>query len=553
MRNNPPRQKAKYNRGRVLSCLLCAVLLMGLFSLPAQGAQPQEEAQIHTEDAFEMPVTEVGELPVGAEDALESPVQEDAPADELPSQETTLNDEPDRWWTSVSDVLNTTEHSAYISGYSSGVFQPNAHVTRAEAVQMFYSLLLQKNVSRRRFFDTDSAWYTDAVETIAGMGIINGYSDGGFHPNDDITRAEFTTIAVGFDTLSPGEMTFSDVPATSWAAPYISSAAGKGWVSGMKDGTFHPNDKITRAEAVTILNKLLGRTPDTDIEEKPDAKNFFDVFPDHWAYGNILEAATTHSYYHDSTGERWLGYDRDLSEVESGWVSENGAKYYIDAATRKALRGEQKVDGETYFFDASTGAARTGFQMVGGYRRYYKNGKLLDDISGLGLVKGPYFIKVYKNSNYLIIFAKDSSGKYNTPVRAMRVSCGTATPTGTYYTPDRYRWLKMVGDTWAQWCTQILGSYLFHSVPNYTQNNKDLEVEEYNHLGDTRSLGCIRLNCRDAKWIYDNCALGTKVEITTAEAGGPLKKPDGLQIPSWHTWDPTDPTAAGYCKARGCH
>lgn len=537
MKRNALRHKAKRSRGRALSCLLCAVLLVGLFSLPAHGAQPQQETEAQT----------------GIENALETPAPEAAPADELLSEEEPLGDGTERWWSTVSDVLNTYEHSAYISGYRSGVFKPNAHVTRAEAVQMFYSLLLQKDGPRREFTDTADAWFTTAVETVAGMGVVNGYSDGGFHPNDDITRAEFVTIAVGFDTLSPGETAFTDVPAASWAAPYISTAAGKGWVSGFKDGSFRPNEKITRAEAVTILNHLLGRTPDTDIKEKSDAKNFYDVFPEHWAYGNILEAATTHSYYHDSTGERWLGYDQDFSEAPSGWITEGGVKYYIDAATRKALRGEQKINGETYFFNSTTGALDSGFRMVNGYRRYYKDGRLLNDISGLGLVKGPYFIKVYKSSNYLIIFAKDPSGNYNTPVRAMRTSCGVTTPTGTFYTPDRYRWLQMVGDTWAQWCTQIQGSYLFHSVPNWTKNHADLEVEEYNHLGETRSLGCIRLNCRDAKWIYDNCVLGTRVEITTAETGGPLPKPEGLQIPAWHTWDPTDPTATGYCKARGCH
>ena len=125
----------------------------------------------------------------------------------------------------------------------------------------------------------------------------------------------------------------------------------------------------------------------------------------------------------------------------------------------------------------------------------------------------------------------------------MRVSCGVPTPTGTYYTPARYRWLKMVGDTWAQWCTQIQGNYLFHSVPNWTRNNLDLEVGEYNQLGNTRSLGCIRLNCEDAKWIYDNCGLGTQVNISATMTSGPLEKPEGLQIPIWHTWDPTDPTA----------
>lgn len=526
------RHRAPGKKGRVLSCLLCAGLLLGLFSLPAQGAQPEESA---------------------APQALPAAEQIEPPADELPSREEVHEDGEGKWWSAVSDILNTNDHSAYISGYDTGVFKPNAHVTRAEAVQMFYSLLLQKDGPRREFNDTADAWYTPAVETIAGMGIINGYADGGFHPKADITRAEFVTIAVGCDTVSPGTKTFSDVPASSWAAPYISTAAQKGWVSGFEDGTFRPGDRITRAEAVTILNKLLGRVPDTDILEKPDAKNFYDVFQNHWAYGNILEAATTHSYYHDSTGERWLGYDRDLEETRSGWIKDGNSRYYIDAATRKALRGEQVIDGQKYLLDSSTGEAVTGFRKTGAYRRYYQNGRLMEDISSLGVVKGPYCIKVYKPSNYLIVFARDGAGNYNTPVKAMRVSCGVATPTGTFYTPDRYRWLQMIGDTWAQWCTQIQGSYLFHSVPNWTKNHADLEVEEYNHLGETRSLGCVRLNCRDAKWIYDNCALGTKVTITSGETAGPLKKPAGLQIPSWHTWDPTDPTAAGYCKSRGCH
>ncbi len=90
-------------------------------------------------------------------------------------------------------------------------------------------------------------------------------------------------------------------------------------------------------------------------------------------------------------------------------------------------------------------------------------------------------------------------------------------------------------------------------MPNWTKNNKDLEVYEYNQLGNTRSLGCIRLNCEDAKWIYDNCQLGTQVNISSTLTSGPLAKPAGLQIPSWHTWDPTDPTAYVYCDQHGCH
>ena len=187
--------------------------------------------------------------------------------------------------------------------------------------------------------------------------------------------------------------------------------------------------------------------------------------------------------------------------------------------------------------------------MDGTWKRYYLNGLLQDDISGLGLVSGPYYIVVDKPSNYLIIYAKDENGTYNIPVKAMLVSCGYGTPTGVYYTPYRYRWLEMVGNTWAQWCTQIQGNYLFHSVPNWTYNNLDLEVEEFNHLGETRSLGCIRLCCEDAKWIYDNCPIGTTVVIyDDAATPGPMGTPGTIYIDpddeTYRGWDPTDPDAA---------
>lgn len=511
---------------RVLSCLLSAAMLLSLGAMPAQGAEPTE------------------------------PEQTEAVSDELlESEEQNYGESRERSWGKVSDVLNTDEHKAYISGYENGFFRPNNQITRAEAVQMFYSLLRDKTGEKKSFPDIASGWYKEAVETVAGLGILGGYEDGTFRPNNKITRAEFVTIAVGFDTLAPTENNFTDVKDTSWAAPYITTAAAKGWVSGDGDGAFRPNAGITRAEAVTVLNKMLGRKGDAEIQQKTDAKNFYDVFPEHWAYKQILEASTTHAFYLDSYTEIWQTYEKDTGDGKTGWITVEGKTYYIDETTRKLVRGEKVIDGETYVFDKSTGVLKpsSGWKMVDGYRRYEKNGKLLEDISDTNLVSGPYMIKVYKPANYLIVYAKDSTGAYNTPVKAMRVSCGEATPTGTFYTPTRYRWLRMVGDTWAQWCTQIQGNYLFHSVPNWTKNNADLEVDEFNHLGDTRSLGCIRLNCEDAKWIYDNCALGTKVVISATETKGPLSKPAGITIPSWHTWDPTDPTAAGYCKQHGCH
>lgn len=467
-----------------------------------------------------------------------------------------------RWGRQVGDLLNTDEHVSFVSGYNTGLFLPEKKLSRAEACSLFYKLLRSTDWEKKTFPDVKSdQWYAEAVETLAGLGILSGYEDGTFAPGHDITRAEFVSIAMAFSTLdTTGDSSFSDVKDSFWAADAINSAAAQGWISGFGDGTFAPNSPVTRAQAVSILNKMLGRTAPENVKELADVKSFYDLFPTHWAYGTIIEATNVHTHHMvegeegEAPVEVWDTYEKDQSTVESHFVRENGALYYVDGATKKIVRGATTINGVKYLFNSSTGTAVTGFAMDGQYRRYYKAGAQQEDISELGVVSGPYFIQVYKPSNYLIIFAKDpATGAFNTPVQAMRVSCGTPTPTGTYYTPARYRWLKMVGDTWAQWCTQIQGDYLFHSVPNWTKNNKDLEVYEYNQLGNTRSLGCIRLNCEDAKWIYDNCQLGTQVNISSTLTSGPLAKPAGLQIPSWHTWDPTDPTAYVYCDQHGCH
>lgn len=613
MKKPPLRHKANRNLRTGLSFLLCAILLLCFCSAPVLGAEPEETAPpeedapaLETEVVLDAPALPAeAPDPDGEETIPQEPEEDPSPQTvtltfsmgpfgtktvtvEQGQYPTEIPDIPQlpaasvlgwydeqgepaepagypaerdasytaRWERHVEAFLNTSDHTAYIQGYENGTFKPQKSMTRAEAAQMFYSLLRDKNWDKRSFRDVkEDTWYAESVGVMASLGVLNGYPDGTFRPGRSITRAEFVAVAVACDTLSGGRgSSFSDVGQASWAAPYISTATEKGWVSGFTGGVFRPNEQITRAQAVAILNRMLGRSPDPEIGEKDGVKDFYDVFPGSWSYGDILEASNSHTYGTTTEGELWYSYERtEAAPVKSGWIQDGSTRYYLDGATRKFLRGQHTIDGKSYLFDSQSGAAFTGFRKNGQWRRYYQNGLLLEDISGLGVARGPYFIKVYKNSNYLIVFAKDETGAYNTPVKAMRVSCGWSTPTGTYYTPDRYRWLQMIGDTWAQWCTQIYGNYLFHSVPNWTQSNMDLEVDEYNHLGETRSLGCIRLNCRDAKWIYENCSLGTRVEITTSESGGPLAKPGGLQIPAWHTWDPTDPTAQWRCQQNGCH
>lgn len=460
-----------------------------------------------------------------------------------------------QWAKRIAGLFDLESHRAYVSGVGQGLFKPNQAMSRAEAAAMFYSLLKNKSCDETDtgFSDVSpTAWYASAVRKVHSLGLIDGYQDGKFRPDRPISRAEFITIACACDELVQGSCPFPDLSDANWARPYIISAYQRGWVAGDSQGKFNPNRSLTRAEAVTILNKILDRIPDAGTKTRPGVKNFYDVFPSHWAYSQIAEASTTHEYKRlDNGTELWTDYVMDTSKPKVGWIKDGDGRYYV-GPDGKCLRGERTIDGKVYLFD-SNGRTLTGFAMKSGWKRYYKDGVMQQDISGLGVVSGPYYIKVYKPANYLIIFAKGDDGKYNIPVRSMITSCGNPTPTGTFYTPAKYRWCEMVGGSWAQWCTQISGPYLFHSVPNDVRNNTTMWVNEYNLLGSTRSLGCIRLTCRDAKWVYDNCGLGTKVDISSWETSGPMAKPTSIKLAPGHSWDPTDPTAYYLCQARGCH
>lgn len=157
-----------------------------------------------------------------------------------------------------------------------------------------------------------------------------------------------------------------------------------------------------------------------------------------------------------------------------------------------------------------------------------------------------YCIKVNKLQNVVTIYKVGDDGNYSVPVKAMVCSVGETgnTPEGIYELGDRSEWLPLEGDVYGQYATQITGSILFHSVPYFTQDKGNLEVEEYNKLGTSVSAGCVRLSVIDAKWIYDNCSESTIVEIFESAYEGPLGKPIAAVISSGGVggnWDPTDP------------
>lgn len=223
--------------------------------------------------------------------------------------------------------LNTTDHFAYIVGYGNGEVRPQNNITRAEVATIFFRLLTDdvrdENLTKtNRYSDVAStAWYNTAVSTLSSMGIITGYPDGTFRPNAAITRAEFAAIAARFD--SNGDKTtakFSDI-ATHWAKNEISIAYNNGWITGYPDGTFGPQRDITRAETMTLVNRVLNRQPETEDDLLPNMTVWTDnANPNAWYYLAVQEATNSHYYKFktNSKYEKWteLRETRDWTLLE---------------------------------------------------------------------------------------------------------------------------------------------------------------------------------------------------------------------------------------------
>ena len=223
--------------------------------------------------------------------------------------------------------LNTTDHFAYIVGYGNGEVRPQNNITRAEVATIFFRLLTDdvrdENLTKtNRYSDVAAtSWYNTAVSTLSSMGIITGYPDGTFRPNAAITRAEFAAIAARFD--NDGDKTaakFSDI-ATHWAKDEISIAYNNGWITGYPDGTFDPQRDITRAETITLVNRILNRQPETEDDLLPNMTVWTDnANPKAWYYLAVQEATNSHYYKFktNSQYEKWteLRETRDWTQLE---------------------------------------------------------------------------------------------------------------------------------------------------------------------------------------------------------------------------------------------
>ena len=227
----------------------------------------------------------------------------------------------------VPTGLNGKDHYAYVVGYPDGMVYPQKNITRAEVATIFFRLLedetREANMTKSNSYNDmkDGAWYTCAVSTLSKMGIIKGYEDGSFKPDASISRAEFAAIAARFDPdgdKTPA--TFSDV-SSHWAKDEISIAANHGWIKGYEDGSFKPDQKITRAETMTLVNRVLKRLPETKDDLHKDMKTWPDNQKESaWFYLAVQEATNSHyqKLKKDGTHETWesMRETRDWAALE---------------------------------------------------------------------------------------------------------------------------------------------------------------------------------------------------------------------------------------------
>ena len=230
------------------------------------------------------------------------------------------------------------DHGTYIVGFEDGTFRPNAKLTRAETAQIVYRLLTAPGAGTLpcSYGDVPAGkWFAPAVTALCALGL---FDDGtAFRPNDPITRAELVDLLVRLapDGESAGTAAFSDVPATHWAAEAIAKGVSLGWLQGYPDGTFGPEKSLTRAEACTVLNRVMGRTGDSAVAKKLLALGLFpDVSPDFWGGTAVAEAAVAHT---PVGSESWSGVNLSAMTFRPGFHDYGGQTFYVNRYGKLAV------------------------------------------------------------------------------------------------------------------------------------------------------------------------------------------------------------------------
>ena len=216
------------------------------------------------------------------------------------------------------DLLNDSDHFAYVIGYMDGNVRPYGLISRAETTTIFFRLLKDSVrdgnlLTSNTYTDVaDDYWANTAISTMTGLGIVQGRSTTTFDPKAPITRAQFAAICARFDTgKSSGEQTFTDIKG-HWAEKYIERAAELGWIKGFEDGTFRPDTYITRAQAMTMINRVLNRIPEDESDLLPGMNIWPDCNPGDWFYLAVQEATNSHDFEHKAGNyETWTSLNED--------------------------------------------------------------------------------------------------------------------------------------------------------------------------------------------------------------------------------------------------
>lgn len=360
-----------------------------------------------------------------------------------------------------------------------------------------------------------------------------------------------------------------------------SGTAARGW---MKINNKYYYFKSTTGRRLTGMHTLQGKKYYLDPNNggarvsnkwvKYSGKYYY-FGPDGAMKKGFIKMTNGETYYTDSKGVRQVGwrtigghkyyFKKPNGLMKTGWLTKSGKTYYMNTSTASkyygaAVTGWAKIEGETYYFNTDGTLKKGCWIYDDSSKAYYylgsSTGKVLKgrqkidgiwyDLGTTGAYKkavtGELLIKVNRAQNCITVY------RGGIPIKAFVCSTakdGVSTPTGTFTIQDKLRWHELNGPSWGQYCSHITSSILFHSVPNTRYNdNHSLEWWEYNKLGTAASAGCIRMTVADAKWLYENCPVGTKVIIYDDwSSPGPLGKPTAPKIPAGQNYDPTDPYA----------
>lgn len=253
-------------------------------------------------------------------------------------------------------ALEMEAHNRYINGYGDAMFAPENLMTRAQAATILYNLMVSKERGAYEVSFSDvpeGSWYYEPIMTLASYRVLSGYGDGTFCPENSVTRAEFVTMLVRIFGMEEGEISFSDVSQNGWEAPYVATAVANGWVLGYEDGTFRPYNGITRAEAVVIVNRVLNRVCDEEtVANGEGILRYLDVSPGAWYYPYVMEASIAHTYTRTATGEKWTNYTVESCGLEPGLQTVYDKLYYVSGTTKQLVpvkAGLNEIEGGWYY------------------------------------------------------------------------------------------------------------------------------------------------------------------------------------------------------------